>query len=63
MAFLYNSLETYEQNFKRWHLAKNLEAEVYKTKKMDEGYARKVFDIYFGNKKVKIIRRKAKKDT
>ena len=56
MAFIYNSLNTYEDNFQRWWQAKQLEAEMHKIQLYTEEVAREKFDFYFKNKKIKITR-------
>jgi hypothetical protein len=56
MAFIYNSTNTYEDNFQRWWQAKKLEAEMHKIHLYTEEVAREKFDYYFKNKKIKITR-------
>ena len=56
MAFIYNSLDSYEDNFQRWWQAKQLEAEMHKIQLYAEDVAREKFDSYFKNKKIKITR-------
>ena len=54
--FYYNTLESYENNFKRWYLAKRLENEMYNIFNLTEDKARASFDSLYAKKKIKITR-------